>query len=81
MTTTQNVSAALIQPFAIGGNALQMDPINVQGIVRSQGPESLINKNPGWHMQASASIRPSTGDAVGFCHTWRTNSGVPWGKR
>jgi hypothetical protein len=72
MTTTN-------QPFAIGGNALQMGPINMQGIVGSQGPECLINKDPDWHMQASASINPSTGDVVGYCHTWTTNSSVPWG--
>ena len=42
MTTALNVSAAPIQPFAIGGNALQMGPINMQEIVGSQGPESLI---------------------------------------
>lgn len=80
MTTTLNVSAAPIQPLAIGGNALQMGPINMQGIVGSEGPESLINKNPDWHMQASASINPSTGDVVGYCHTWTTNSGTPWGQ-
>jgi hypothetical protein len=80
MTTTQNVSADSIQPFAIGGNALQMGPINMQGIVGSQGPENLINKNSDWHMQSSASINPSTGDVVGYCHTWTTNSGVPWGQ-
>ena len=55
MTTTLNVSAAPIQPFAIGGNAPQMGPINMQEIVGSQGPEPLISKNPAWHMQASAS--------------------------
>lgn len=45
MTTALNVSAAPIQPFAIGGNALQMGPVNMQEIVGSQGPESLSSYN------------------------------------
>ena len=68
MTTTLNVSAAPIQPFAIGGNALQMGPINMQEIVGSQGPEPLISKNPAWHMQASATTlgyQDRLGDAPG----------------
>jgi hypothetical protein len=80
MTTTLNVSTAPIYPFAPGGNALQMGPINMQGIVGTQGPESLIDKNPTWHMQSSASINPNTGDVTGFCYTWTTNSDVPWGR-
>jgi hypothetical protein len=61
MTTTLNVSAVPIHPFEPGGNALQMGPIKMQGIVGSQGPGSLINRNPAWQMQSSASIDPSTG--------------------
>ena len=40
--------------FAIGGNALQMRPINMQEIAGSQGPEPLISKNPARHMPATA---------------------------
>jgi hypothetical protein len=48
MTTTLNVSAAPIQPFAIGGNALQIGPINMQEIVGSQVPNhSLARIRPG----------------------------------
>jgi hypothetical protein len=48
MTTTLTVSAAPIQPFAIGGNALQIGPINMQEIVGSQVPNhSLARIRPG----------------------------------
>ena len=64
----------------IGGNALDLGPVNMANLVGSDSDPQQINNNADWHMQASASVNPATGDVTGYCHSWTTNSGQPWGQ-